>query len=50
MGITLAQQTENVQIADVRRQEEEGDAEVHFRFGVLYQKGPHSTVQRCRAL
>ncbi len=50
MGITLEQQTENVQIADVRRQAEEGDAEVHYRLGVLHQKGPRSTVQRCRGL
>lgn len=48
--ITLETQTEILQIADVRRQAEEDDAEAQYRIGVLDQKGPRSTVQRCRAL
>ena len=43
-NITLNKQTENVQIADLRRQAEQGDAEAEHRLGVLYQKGPHSTI------
>jgi hypothetical protein len=49
-SITLDKQTENVQIADLRRQAEQGDAKAEYRLGVLYQKEPHSTIQRCRAL
>jgi TPR repeat protein len=49
-SITLDKQTENSQIADLRRQAEQGDAKAEYRLGVLYQKGPHSTIPRCKAL
>lgn len=49
MTITVETQTAIVQIADVRRQAED-DAEAPHRPGALYQKEPHSTEQRCRAV
>jgi len=39
MSIALEQQTEDFQIADVRRQAEQGDAEAQYSLGMLYCEG-----------
>jgi hypothetical protein len=44
MSITLEKQTETVQIADLRRQAEQGNAETQYNLGMLYYEG-HGVTQ-----
>lgn len=46
MRMALEKQTENFQIADLRRQAEQGDAEARYRLGGLDQKRQRSSAHQ----